>query len=245
MTNCCRSPLIVLFFCLCAFTNGNAQVKSSDAQQSSSFLNTVAFFQNEVGTGLHLYTGKEYISYPAGIKGNPFFESDQLRYGEIFYDGVLYEHIPMLYDVVNQGIIISRYNSDERMELVREKIKYFSQNGHHFQNILSTEGKDETLTHTIYEVIFEGNTSVLVKRIKTIKKGMRAEDPNSFVAEDEFFIRNQNALYPVTSRSDVMNAFKDQKEKIKIFIRKNSFKFRKKIEKELIATTAYYITLKQ
>ncbi|MEO8859886.1 MAG: hypothetical protein ABI358_00555 [Ginsengibacter sp.] len=218
---------------------------SSIEKQSTSFLNTAAFFQNEIGPGLHLFTGKEYINYPAGIKGNPFFETDQMRYGEIFYDGVLYDHIPFLYDLVKQEVIISRYTSNERMQLVGEKIKYFSQNGHHFQNILSTEGKDETLTNTIFDAVFEGAASVLAKRIKHIKKGMRAEDPNSFVEEDEFFIRNQDALYPVTNRSDVLNIFKDQKEKIKVFIRKNSFKFRKKIEKELMTTTAYYVTLKQ
>lgn len=235
-------PAILLFVIIFPLKKTVAQTAATTSLADSS-INIKTFFQNEIKGNAHLYTGKEFIEYSVNIKGHPFFETDQMQNGEIFYDGTLYEKVPLLYDIVGQQIVINRYNSDKRIQLINDKIKYFTFDGHRFENIFSAEGKDESITNTFYDIVFNGNASVLVKRIKHIKNGLKAEDPTSFVELDELYVRNGKNLYAIDNKNSALNAFNDKKDLVKIFIRKNKFRFKKNIEKELIAIAEYYSTL--
>jgi hypothetical protein len=240
--DCRFVPALILLAIIFPFYKTAAQT-SAIQSVPDSFINARAFFQNEIKEDVHLYTGKEFIKYSVNIRGHPFFETDQMQNGTIFYDGTLYENVPLLYDIVSQEIVINRYNSDERMKLLNEKIKYFTFDGYRFENIFSVEGKDENVSSTIYEIMSEGRAGVLAKRIKRIKNGLKAEDPTSFVEEDELYIRNGKNLYAIDNKNSILQAFSDKKDFVKIFIRKNKFRFKKNIEKELIMTAEYYSTL--
>ena len=139
--------------------------------------------------------------------------------------------------------MVNRYNENTRIKLLNEKLKYFTVSGHRFENIALTEGKDENISSGIYDIVFDGKASVLVKRVKRIKNPVKAEDPPEFVEEDVFYIRNGNSLYAVDNRSSLIHSMNDKGELIKTYIRKNKFRFKKNIEKELIMTAAYYSTL--
>ena len=224
-------------------SNKTVAQTSGNQSQPDSFITAKAYFQNETGEDAHLYTGKEFINYSVNIKGHPFFETDQMQNGDIFYDGTLYENILMLYDIAAQEVIINRYKQDERIRLLNEKIKYFTFDGHRFENIFSVEGKDENITNTFFDIMYNGKAGILVKRIKRIKNGIKAEDPTSFVEEDELYVRNGKNLYAIDGRNSTLQAFSDKKDPIKTFIRKNKLKFKKNIEKDLIMTAEYYSTL--
>ncbi len=236
-------PFIFIFLAIIfSFKKTDAQTAATQ-RHADSYINTKDYFLNEIKEDAHLYTGTEYINYPINIKGIPFFETDQMQSSAIFYDGTLYENISILYDIVRQQIVITRYRSNERINLITEKIKYFVLDGHRFENILSIEGKDENVINTIYEIMTDGKTNVLIKRIKQIKNGLKAEDPTFFKEEDELYIKKEKNLYPVTNKNSVVEALSDKRDLIKIFIRKNKFRFKKNIEKELIITANYYSTL--
>jgi hypothetical protein len=242
MTNCRCLFISVLLLSFFASNKTNGQTSSS-SDQSASFKNTLTWFQNEIGEDAHLYTGKEYTPYEKGIKGDPFFVSAQMQSSDIFYDGTLYTNIPLLFDIVRQEIVVNRYNQNVRIQLLSEKVKYFTLEGHRFENIALAEGKEEYSSNGIYDVLFDGKASVLVKRIKRIKNPVKAEEPPVFVEEDVFYIRNGNSLYAVDSKGSLLQALNDQREPAKSYLRKNKFRFKKNIEKELIMIAAYYSTL--
>ncbi|MEO8766305.1 MAG: hypothetical protein ABI416_18540 [Ginsengibacter sp.] len=243
MTNCCWpfKFVAILLSCLFAFPAINGQTSSSN--QSSALNAAITYFNNEIGEDAHLYTGKEYSPYEKGIKGHPFFESPEMESNSIFYDGILYTNIPLLFDIVRQEVVINRYKQDVRIKLLSEKIKYFTFSGHRFENMALTGGKDESTSTGIYDIVFNGKVKVLIKRFKRIKNSLKAEDPPAFVEEDEFFIRNGTRLFAVDNKGSLLDALKDKKDLIKTFTRKNKFRFKKNIEMELKMATAYYSTL--
>src|ERR1019366_1566808 len=147
LMDCRFVPALILLAIIFPFYKTAAQT-SAIQSVPDSFINARAFFQNEIKEDVHLYTGKEFIKYSVNIKGHPFFETDQMQNGTIFYDGTLYENVALLYDIVSQEIVINRYNSDERMKLLNEKIKYFTFDGYRFENIFSVKGKDENVSST-------------------------------------------------------------------------------------------------
>ena len=219
------------------------KAQTSFADSSSAAFNIQAYFQNEIKEDAHLYTGKEYRNYEPGIKGFPFFMNDEMLKGNIFYDGNLYKEVPMLFDIVRQQVVINNYNQDNRIQLLIEKIKYFTLNDHRFETISQAVGKEENISKGLYDVMYAGKASVLVKRIKNIKKGLRPEDPYSFIEEDELYIKNRKSLYSISGKNAVMNALDDKKDLVKTFIRKNRLRFKKNIEKDVIMTATYYSTL--
>ena len=240
--NCPRYFAFLLLMLFFAFNKTNGQT-SSYSNQSASYKNAKVYFQNETGEDAHLYTGEQYTGYEKNIKGYPFFVSPLMQNGDIFYNGSLYQNVPLLFDIVRQEIVINRYNQNFRIKLLNEKVKYFTLAGHRFENITVTEGKDENIVNGIYDIVFDGKTSVFVKRIKRIKYPFKAEDPPGFIEEDVFYIRTGNTMYAVDNRSTLLQALNDKRELIKTYVRKNKLKFKKKIEKELIMIAVYYSTL--
>ena len=241
------NALLILFYffsCSFSFFCNTTKAQTNATIDSLAFNAAKEYFQNEVKEDSHLYTGEEYVRYAANIQGHAFFNNDQMQNGDIFYDGILYKNIPLLYDIVRQEVVTNNYNKSGQIKLLNQKIKYFKLQGHTFRNFSLVEGSDENITSTIYDEVFEGKASVLARRIKHIKNGLKAEDPTSFVEEDEYYIRNEKNLYAISGKSSVLEAFHNKKESIKIFIRKNKFRFKKNLETELVNTAAYYSTLK-
>ena len=116
-------------------------------EPSSSFTQT--YFQNELKEDAHLYTGKEYYRYTAGVKGYPFYITDQMQPGEILYDGTIYKDVPMLFDAVRQVVVINQYQQDNRIQLLTEKINYFILNGHRFETFLQAEGTENAVSRCV------------------------------------------------------------------------------------------------
>ena len=75
----------------------------SDSAYTIALRQYHAFVAPETG----LYRGPQYADYDYLIqKGEPFFGPDSIRTGTIWYDGIFYEHIPMLYDLVKGLVVI-------------------------------------------------------------------------------------------------------------------------------------------
>lgn len=239
--NCLSYLFIILIINLSPFyTIGQI---NAHASQSITFLNAKEFYQNTIGADSHIYTGEAYYGYNSNIKGTPFFISDSMQPNDIFYDGTLYKNVPLLFDIVKQKVVITRFENNERIQLVNAKIKYFTSDGHKFENILQ-QTPGENISANMYEVMFNGKASVLIKRIKRIKESIRAEGPTNFIEEDQIFIKKENNLFEIRNKKSVLDAVADKKKLVKSYVRKKKFRFKKNIEKELVATAAYYETLK-
>lgn len=215
---------------------------STASNESISFLNSKELYQNAIGADSHLYTGEAYYRNGVSLNGNPFFMSDSMQRNDIFYDGTLYKNVPLLFDIVKQEVIITRFHSNEKIQLVDAKIKYFTFAGHRFENFLQ-ETTDKNISNNIYDVIYSGKVSVLVKRLKMFKPGLAPEDPHRFVKIDKIFVRRDSNLFEIKNKNSVLDAFADKETLVKSFTRKHRFRFKKNKEKELIMTAAYYDTL--
>lgn len=236
---CCSIFTVALFVFPFKITKGQSSITADEP----SFLSAKLYFQNEIKENADLFTGKEYYKYESGIKGFPFFMTELMQNADIFYEGTLYKNVPLLYDIVRQVVVIKQYQQETRIQLLGEKIKYFILGGHRFETTPPAEGEGDDISEGLYDAAFTGKASVLIKRVKYVKKGLHAEDPYSFSEEDELYVKKGKSVYNVSNKKAVMQAFDDKKDLVKTFVRKNNLKFKKNIEKDLIMTAAYYSTL--
>ncbi|MEO8569385.1 MAG: hypothetical protein ABI419_09615 [Ginsengibacter sp.] len=225
------------------FTFDKTIAQEISSNQSPAYKNIKAYYEKEIGGDSHLFTGKEYAPYKSGIQGSQFFISPQMQNSTIFYDGAVYEDVPLLFDQVRQVVVINRYEDNTRIKLLNEKIKYFIISGHRFENIILSEGNIEDINSGFYDIIFSGRASAMVSRIKKVEMTLNPEDPPKFTERDKIFIRNRNIFFPVDNAASIIRALNDKKDLVRTFIRKNKFRFKKNTEEELVKTVTYYETL--
>jgi hypothetical protein len=240
-----RIPRILFLLLLCG-QNAICQRNAGQVRDSTS-QNARLLFYSKIGSDSHLYTGMDYINYDPVIKGNPFFNNDQVVTGTVFYDGTIYRDIPMQYDLVSQKLLVNRYHERFRISLVDAKVGWFDLSGHHFQPVLPGPGIGEADAAGFFDILVPGKVSLVVKRIKRIRAGIRPEDPIIFSREDLYYIHKDQTFYPLTGKTSLLDALSDQKAAIKSFIHHHHFRFRKKNitqeEEAYRSTVAYYLTL--
>jgi hypothetical protein len=206
--------------------------------------NAIEFYYKSFGQNAHLYNGSEYVTYDVHIKGNPYFLPD-MQSGALYYDGMGYENLPMIYDILHDELIINRYTQNFRIRLVNEKTSYFSLGNHFFIRIAQDTADNPVILTGYYERLYAGNITVLAKRRKRIEETVLAEGVSSqFIEDDLFYIKKYNIYYTVRNKRTVLEIFKERKKDIQKFLRKNKIKFKKNPEYAIVRMTEFYDQIK-
>jgi hypothetical protein len=186
-------------------------------------------YHHFIGTQTSLYTGTEYIGYPPA-KGNAWFGDQGLAEGAVVYDGVLYPHVRMLYDIVKDEVVIS--NPDGNLiTLASDKIAGFSLEAHHF--IRTTTG--------FYEQLFAGSPTILAKRTKVLEESIYTTDLiRTFTQKDQYYALKAGASFRLSNMEALLVLLKDKKKEITRYLRDNNIRYKKDKEKALIEAARFY-----
>jgi hypothetical protein len=115
-----------------------------------------------------LYNGAEYVGHLPTIKGHPYIDS-LWRDGSVTYDGVTYQNIHMLYDVVDDVVVVPHSDSVYRIQLQSIKINRFRFPITTSYRIVRDTAHNVGLRTGFYDQLYDGRSKVLAKRVKTIK----------------------------------------------------------------------------
>lgn len=233
-----RYRLIILFI----FFRQIVSAQSDSAQYAASLNNAVNFYFTSLAQDAAIYNGTQYLGHDAKVKSSPFFLSDSMQRGNIFYAGNLYTNIPLLYDMVSQVVVINRIGAENlKMQLLNEKLKYFTAGDHKFLRL--KDSKDSLSEIKFYDVLYEGRADALAFRSKYLTSSLSKEEAGAYKESVIYFIRKNDQNYKVTSKNDIINVLFDKKENIRSFLHKNNLNFRKEPEATLNSVVAYYSTL--
>jgi hypothetical protein len=235
----------LFFFSLITSKYLFAQVAYSDSSsQQIAFNKAVGTFYASEGNQSPLYNGKEYFDYLPTIKGNAYFlDSKSFSKGNIYFDGIWYNDVQMLYDLNKDEVVVLLFNNFTKITLVKQKVISFDYLGFHFKNINSDTIKNKNnLKSGFYGEPYNGKTEVLVKwgkNFQTISGGLIAPESyfNSF---KDYYIKKGKDYYHISSKSALLELFKDKKEEIKQFIHSSNLKFRESPENFMAVVATYY-----
>lgn len=119
--------------------------------------NTLSVYQNKIGEQAGLYNGSQYLRNNFISIGHPFFLADSLLNGSVYYDGVFYKDILLMYDEVLDEVISVSFDRRNLIQLVKSKVDSFIINDHFFAR------KKEGQTEVYYQQLYSGK-SILYKR---------------------------------------------------------------------------------
>ncbi|MBD2699890.1 hypothetical protein IC229_04540 [Spirosoma sp. BT702] len=182
---------------------------------------------------IHIYEGHEYIVHDHRIKIHPYYVTDNLQTGTIFYNGVDYDKVAMLYDIVRDELVVQPPEGAYRLTLRNEKIARFTLGTHAFTRIVS----DSTtgIRTGFYELLHDGKTKALAKRQKTILEDISSGVyKGEYLLNDKFYIFKDNTYREVKSKQSLLRLFPDQSKELRKYIRSNSLKFKNELREEAI-----------
>jgi len=176
-----------------------------------------------------LYNGTEHRDYLAKSDENPYFNIDDWQWGFIYYDDVRYDSVAMFYDLSRDQVITEHMLTGAKIELVAKKISSFQMNGHLFERLY--KDSSGVISEGFYERLYNGATSVYVRRTKTLSsRASGSELIYSFDERNRVYLKKDNHYYPVKSKKSVLKVLGDKKPELRAMLKRE--KIRMKTDRE-------------
>jgi hypothetical protein len=190
----------------------------------------------------HLYNGSQYMDYDPVEDEDPYYLTNDWSTGSVTYNGVAYKDVPMLYDIWNDKLVIEHF-AGAFIELIAAKVSHFSFQGRNFQRFLKTQDSRRSISDGFFEVLYEGKTKVVAKRIKRYNEYIETSKIRAeFESKNHYYVVRNNTFYPVNSKKAALQVFGDKKQEMKQFTRSNKTNFRFQ-DDALVALAKHYDSL--
>ena len=237
--------LLIYFFI--TYSASYAQNVATDATiQPSSLDSALSVYHRTLYPETGLYNGSEYAYnayYPFVInEGNPFFISKDFSVGSVFYNNVLYENVPLLFDIIKEEVLIRDLSKMYIMRLNNDNINWFKIWGHSFVHLKQDSGTNSPVHTGFYDELYKGNVSLYKKVSKIFKENTAsAQGVNKYVVENnEYFIKKNGQYFRIKNKKSMLFVIDDKQKQVQQFIRKNRLKFKKNKDDSFAKAVAFY-----
>lgn len=231
--------LLALFFLLSVSWHDASAQNTSDAATKQ----ILQQLKRSIGNESKLYNGASVKEYEGKWEGTPFLDSTTNFYrGSVVYDNVLFENVPLQYDLIQDQVFSTFPNGVVKYTLVSEKVASFSFANRKFIQLADQNLQEPAdLANGFFEEVYGNQSKVLIKRNKTVQKivdtyGVRLK----FSERIRYFILLNNVLHQVDNERGLLKLLSSKSDQIKKHLSNNQLKFKSSPVETLIAAASYY-----
>lgn len=234
-----------LFLGVFYFSISFASVAVSQTLKQDSTLSpiekTEAFFNTYIKQQSRLLNGPAFPGYGSSVQGSANFQDlTTFSKGDVIYDGIRFNNIPLMYDLYEDKVI-SLVTPSAMFCLISEKVSDFYLNNHHFKYINVLDTTTSIIRPGFFDVIYDGNAKILAKRVKKVQLTTNSQNLGYyFVPKTTYYLVRNDKYEVISGESSFMNLFKDKKNELKKHLKENKIKFKKQPEEAMILLTTYY-----
>lgn len=165
-----------------------------------------------------LYNGAEYVKQFNPSKGDPFFPVSN-NTGNVKYQQNWYNNVEIHYDCEDDYVLIRDMRGLLKLRLINDMLDEFTLDGHHFvkKALASPTGE-------LYELIFDGKRTLLVKWVKRINSDVKISD--TYVLRKHILLQANGKLYPIESAADIIRLSPEHSRELKKAVRDSRTSFR-------------------
>lgn len=219
--------IFFLFSSMFFVTFTKAQIVGDEVTYLASYKEELPYFQE-------LITGGQYVEAKKTIEGHPFYFSRQFGNGSLMINGITYPGVPLMYDIYKDEVITFHPIYNQRILINPDKIDEFNlSNGERFKYF---EGNESYLNNSngLYQVLNEGENSVLVKRFKTTKSNRTISIyTDEFVEKKDFFIRKSGLFNQINKSKQAFEVLGLDKKAANKYLKERKIRFQDAPEKYL------------
>lgn len=236
-----RLPIVVLFAAFSLSLSSTGQSISDTSFRGKSLSNIIQFYYSAIGLQAHLYNGPLYEPYVRLFsEGHQFLKIDTFHKERVFYDGLQYFNVPLLYDIIRDEVITLYPKDNYYISLIREKLDSFSFLDHSFIKIKDADGVAVPPPGFYDQLFFSPSISFLAKRKKYIQEvSGRSTIDIKVYEKTNYYIKKDNVYHMVRNKNSVMALLKDKKTAMQHYIKENKLRF-KNFEADVMQTLRYY-----
>lgn len=231
------STILIL---LLALRGSGQTIRQTDSSSLDQIRNgALKNFYSGLKENLPFYSGAEYTGHGQGIQGHPFFPDDGIKMGHLYYDGILYTHIPLQYDLVDDAVILMDHTRSFFIKLNNQKVDSFSID----QKIFVRPGVNAAgeQDNTLYQQLYHGSIRVLVRREKKVLYRTTTERTiASYKQYNSFYIIKNGEWHQIRSTDQAIQLMKEKKNELKQFVKEKNWRFSKEPETILSAIARIY-----
>lgn len=196
-------------------------------------------YNSSLNVELPIFNGRQHYVYSSLIEGNAYYPYDEWREGTVVYDGIAYNNILIKYDILKDEVIISSSESRIFIALFTPRVKEFSFFGFKFINL--KKGNKLLLPEGFYQVLAEGQATVLAKATKTIKEEIINNELNrKFEQETRYYIVKGDKYHYIRNKESLLGSLQEKRKAVQDFISKRKLRYRRQREETIVAAAKFY-----
>jgi hypothetical protein len=191
-----------------------------------------------------LLNGIAYVNHVSGsVRGRPFFQTGEPQAGKLDYDGQLFTGVPLLYEQVQDQVLLYGPAQAGPLQLVRQKVRAFELAGHRFVR-LPTDSAG-VVREGFYDLVVDGPAQLFVKRTKKVQAATGGYSlTGEYEEKTQFFVWRNKIFYEINTLKQTLAALSDRKAQIQAYARENRLRYvTEDREASLTALVKHYNTL--
>lgn len=228
------SGFIFSFITFFSFAQGNT---SAVVQQIN---NTVNNYSKTVVEKAFLFSGQEYYHNTGKLVGHPFLLTDAFTIGNIWYEGNLYNNVPLKLDIVYKELITHSTNANIQIIIQQEKVDSFTLGSMLFWR-LKPDTLNKKLVADFYEVLHKGKLTLLARRNKNINETVSGTGVEKKIQTANEFYIFQNGIYKeIKNRNTFLDFFGDNRNAVTAQMSKLDISYNSNTEKYIVESVKFY-----
>jgi hypothetical protein len=233
-----------LFISVLTAVDADAQTSLKDSVNSDpGHVAALNQYHTYVAPEVGLYRGMQYVDYDYTVqKGQPFYGPDSIRVGTVWYNGIRYDQVRMLYDLVKDQLVINDPYRVYKISLFMEMVDSFTLDDHRLIKLRDTLAAS-WMRNGYFEQLYRGRILLLKREQKAVHENLVISSDNIRLFIDgstSYYLKISGGYHPVNSKREVFNLFKDRRSEVRRLIRKSKLSWHDEKEKVLLIVAAWY-----
>jgi hypothetical protein len=203
---------------------------------STSLQRLTRLYDQSLGSNSRLYNGIKFIDPYEGkaVDGFPYYLVDDWQIGSIQYDNQFYDKIDLLFDIAHDHVIVESAGTNQKIQLISEKIQSFIINNQLFVRLQSPDAG-------FYRQVYSGELKIYAKYYKTVQEKMDDKSIiTEFLSKRRLYIVKNKIAHTVTSKASALKVLRENKGEINKFLKKENISFKQDKEYALLKMAEYY-----
>lgn len=220
------------------FGTGILHGQDPNLTDSIAIKNTFSIFRQGIAVQLRLYNGIEEREYTSELIGSPYYLNDSLTSGSVTYDGIKYNNVFLMYDMLKESVIIKYFDTPFRIRLLNDKLNSFNLSGHQFVRITPKDNIRD-IKEGNYDQLYKGSFRLLAHRSALAQEVISDNKVQTRINRGvQYFIIKDNAAYLINNSRYALKIVQDNGV-IKSYLKKNKLKYKKNKEEVLLKIVSY------
>lgn len=229
---------LFIFSMLAIGSFAKAQEKNDSLFIAEVTANTTKLSSNLDERASALFNGKvhnPHVRFKNG--GHAYFMSDKYTDGTVILNGVSYNQVNLMYDIVRNELVLLNIDQTNGIVLQSVNVDSFMLHQHHFINIKKAQ---QEIKAGYYDILYKGGISLLAKREKEITEKIDQKIEKVISEKTSYFLLKDAKYHPVKGKGDLLKLLQSTNTENLAFIKEKKLNFKKDLANAMVGLIKFH-----